>query len=443
MVMSMQKFACFSTPQKNTSVSTNYIRIPARAHKSKISYLPLHSHEWSGKSSLLQLARRHNTYSPNITFFKNSSITCQYIDLSYYDSFSVKDQRTPDHITEVFNFSRNLLSCYEVGQIVGRGSFGSVRVAKVKASGKLCAIKSLPKLPPKASRLPDGEASLSAYLSKLDGEVDTLSRMKGVPQAVDFHGGFEDNTQVHIVMELCRGGSLQQRLNTEGAMSERETACVMYTTLQLLESCHNNGVVYRDIKPENFMYLNPRGDALLKQSFLEQNQVKVVDFGQSIHLDSACEMIDRRSGTPVYMAPEVIKQCYGAKADVWCAGMMMYQLLSNRLPFWTDIRNHSLKQVWTDILQSEINFAGDPWSSVSNESKDLIRVLLTKNPQKRPSAGQLLEHDWFQEQLGDDLSVLKHSHTEKIRNVAPLKPLQTNPHKNPSASETEPQVVYA
>jgi calcium-dependent protein kinase len=68
----------------------------------------------------------------------------------------------------------------------------------------------------------------------------------------------QDDDALHIVMELCRGGSLQQRLKTEGALSEREAAVTMFCALHFLVGCHEQGVVYRDIKPENFMYVQHR-----------------------------------------------------------------------------------------------------------------------------------------------------------------------------------------
>jgi len=326
-----------------------------------------------------------------------------FADFSGYDRLSVNDAATPAKLTHVFQHPRDIGSVYELGQVLGKGSFGVVRLGRARADRRLCAVKSLPKLPPQASRQQDGEASLATYLSKLDDEVDSVQLTQGISQSVQYYGSYEDATHLHIVMEVCRGGSLQDRLKREGVMSEKEAAVAIISCLQFLEKCHNRGIVYRDIKPENFMYLNPRK---ARGSFVDCNRVKAVDFGQCTRLSSSCEVLNKRSGTPAYMAPEVIKQCYDAKADMWCTGVMMYQLLSNRLPFWVNVHDHSLKEVWRAILLAEPDLTGSLWSSISDEGKDVMLQLLDKDPRQRPTASKLKKHPWFRAQLGDELDAL-------------------------------------
>lgn len=321
-------------------------------------------------------------------------------EFAQYDCLSVNDSATPAKLTHIFHHSREMHQQYELGQVLGKGSFGVVRLGRARNTKELCAIKSLPKLPPLASRQSDGEASLSTYLTKLVDEVDTMVTMSATPESVQYYGSYEDDTHLHIIMEVCRGGTVQDRLQREGPLSERETAAVMHSCLKFLETSHNHGVVYRDIKPENFMFVRSRAQ---QGSFWERNRVKVVDFGQCTHLTSSCQELQKRSGTPAYMAPEVIKQCYDAKADIWCAGVMMYQLLTNRLPFWANVHEHSLKEVWRAILVAEPDMGDDVWSSVSDEGKDMILNMLEKNPRRRKNATQLLRHPWFQSQLSDDL----------------------------------------
>jgi serine/threonine protein kinase len=141
----------------------------------------------------------------------------------------------------------------------------------------------------------------------------------------------------------------------------------------------------------------------------------VVDFGQAVHLDGDCGVLNRRSGTPAYMAPEVIKQCYGAKADMWCVGVMLYQLLSNRMPFWGTAEQGvnatappPLKDVWESILLSEADLEDDThWAGVGDEAKDVVRQLLCKDPDARPAANEMMEHPWFELQLGSELAKLR------------------------------------
>eukprot|EP00241_Pyramimonas_parkeae_P005885 CAMPEP_0114243540 /NCGR_PEP_ID=MMETSP0058-20121206/10845_1 /TAXON_ID=36894 /ORGANISM="Pyramimonas parkeae, CCMP726" /LENGTH=396 /DNA_ID=CAMNT_0001356389 /DNA_START=628 /DNA_END=1818 /DNA_ORIENTATION=+ len=365
--------------------------------------------------------------------------------LKRYDSLSAKDPATAAELTHVFLHPRNLSEHYYVGQELGQGSFGNVRLAKDK-EGTLRAVKSLPKLPPRAA----GDVMLSTYLSKLDSELATMQLMRGESTSVRQYDAFEDDSHVHLVMELCRGGSLQRRLAAEGPMSERETALTVFTALQFLEGCHCRGVVYRDIKPENFMYVQARHTLLPEEDggprFADRHAVKVVDFGQSIHLDNECSVIQRRSGTPAYMAPEVIRECYGAKADMWCTGMMMYQLLSNRLPFWTNIQDHDLKGVWQAILKAEPDFSDSVWANISLEAKDVILSLLQKNPNNRPSAVEMQEHIWFRKQLGSDLDYLIELHTRhaNAQGMSPdeLKQLQQPVVSKKPNGRSPPKLVF-
>lgn len=153
---------------------------------------------------------------------------------------------------------------YELGQKLGNGSFGVVRLAREKTTKALCAVKTLPKMPPKAARHVNGDAQLGPYLTKLDTELATMRSLRSNSVAVRAFSAFEDDVSVHIVMELCRGGSLQQRLKMEGALEEKEAAVVMFCALHFLRGCHEQGVVYRDIKPENFMYVQHRQVRLLQ-----------------------------------------------------------------------------------------------------------------------------------------------------------------------------------
>jgi hypothetical protein len=140
------------------------------------------------------------------------------IDFSRYDDFSVKDKATPAELTHVFERPRDISSLYEMGQVLGKGSFGVVRLGRDRANKQLRAVKSLPKLPPQASRQADGEASLSTYLSKLDDEVDAVQLTEGISQSVQYYGSYEDNTHLHIVMEVrsfaARGETISENQST-------------------------------------------------------------------------------------------------------------------------------------------------------------------------------------------------------------------------------------
>lgn len=118
----------------------------------------------------------------------------------------------------------------------------------------------------------------------------------------------------------------------------------MKQVFQFLAQCHAKGVMYRDVKPDNFLFLTPETDSPLKAT----------DFGLAIRWRRGDPKMTTRSGTPVYMAPEVVLQCYDERADLWSAGMLMYQLLTGRWPFWDDLTQVTISDVFRSILRDDI-----------------------------------------------------------------------------------------
>ena len=129
--------------------------------------------------------------------------------------------------------------------------------------------------------------------------------------------------------------------------------------------CHANGVVHRDIKPENIMVGNDK-------------ELKLIDFGLSkIHKSS--KNLETITGTPYYMAPEVLTESYDHKCDIWSLGVVMYVLLSGYLPF----QGPNKYEVFKKILAGKFHFNHKEFAKVSNEGKDLISKLLRVDPNKR------------------------------------------------------------
>ncbi|KAG5614052.1 hypothetical protein H5410_013876 [Solanum commersonii] len=171
------------------------------------------------------------------------------------------------------------------------------------------------------------------------------------------------------------------------------------------------GVMHRDLKPENFLLTSKDENAMLKAT----------DFGLSVFIEEGKVYRDI-VGSAYYVAPEVLRRSYGKEADVWSAGVILYILLSGVPPFWAGKDgNRSLirwftscyslysvlltclpesfaeteKGIFNTILKGEIDFQSDPWPSISNSAKDLIRKMLTQEPRKRITSAQVLEHPWL------------------------------------------------
>lgn len=197
---------------------------------------------------------------------------------------------------------------------------------------------------------------------------------------VRIKGTYEDNVFVHIVMELCAGGELFDRIVQKGHYSERKAAGLIKTIVGVVEACHSLGVMHRDLKPENFLFDSADEDAKLKAT----------DFGLSIFYKPGQYFSDV-VGSPYYVAPEVLHKYYGPEIDVWSAGVILYILLSGAPPFWAETDTGIFRQ----ILKGKLDFESDPWPLISESAKDLIQKMLCRDPRKRISAHEVLCHPWI------------------------------------------------
>ncbi|KAE8680619.1 Calcium-dependent protein kinase 2 [Hibiscus syriacus] len=265
----------------------------------------------------------------------------------------------------------NLKEFYSLGTKLGNGQFGTTFVCTEKGTGKQYACKSIAKR----------KLLTVADVDDVRREIQIMHHMTGHPNIVSIKGAYEDQAAVHVVMDLCSGGELFERIVKRGHYSERKAAKLARTIVGVVEACHSMGVMHRDLKPENFLFVNEEEDSPLK----------VIDFGLSIFFKPG-DTLSAVVGSPYYVAPEVLKKCYGPEADVWSAGVVIYILLSGVPPFWGD----SEQEIFDEILKSELDFTSDPWPSISASAKDLVSKMLAKDPKKRITAYEVLCHRWIQ-----------------------------------------------
>ncbi|CAL9230457.1 unnamed protein product [Arabidopsis halleri] len=197
---------------------------------------------------------------------------------------------------------------------------------------------------------------------------------------VEIKGAYEDRQSIHLVMELCGGSELFDRILAQGHYSEKAAAGVIRSILNAVQICHFMGVIHRDLKPENFLLASTDENAMLKAT----------DFGLSVFIEEGKVYRDI-VGSAYYVAPEVLRRSYGKEIDIWSAGIILYILLCGVPPFWAETE----KGIFDEIIKGEIDFQSQPWLSISESAKDLVRKLLTKDPKQRISAAQALEHPWI------------------------------------------------
>ncbi|KAJ0266401.1 Calcium-dependent protein kinase 1 [Hirschfeldia incana] len=267
--------------------------------------------------------------------------------------------------------TENFKEFYSLGRKLGQGQFGTTFLCVEKSTGKEFACKSIAK----RKLLADED------VEDVRREIQIMHHLAGHPNVISIKGAYEDVVAVHLVMECCAGGELFDRIIQRGHYTERKAAELTRTIVGVVEACHSLGVMHRDLKPENFLFVSKHEDSLLK----------TIDFGLSMFFKPDDVFTDV-VGSPYYVAPEVLRKQYGPEADVWSAGVIVYILLSGVPPFWAE----SEQGIFEQVLHGDLDFSSDPWPSISESAKDLVRKMLVRDPKKRLTAHQVLCHPWVQ-----------------------------------------------
>ncbi|XP_058084465.1 calcium-dependent protein kinase 10-like [Magnolia sinica] len=265
----------------------------------------------------------------------------------------------------------NIKEIYSLGRKLGQGQFGTTYLCIEKATGKEYACKSIAKR----------KLTTEEDIEDVRREIQIMHHLQGHPNVISIKDAYEDAVAVHVVMELCAGGELFDRIIQRGHYTEKNSAELARVIVGVVEACHSLGVMHRDLKPENFLFVNQ----------MEESPLKTIDFGLSIFFRPG-EIFNDVVGSPYYVAPEVLRKRYGPEADVWSAGVIIYILLSGVPPFWAETEQGIFEQV----LNGDLDFSSDPWPSISDSAKDLVMRMLVRDPKKRLTAHAVLCHPWVQ-----------------------------------------------
>ncbi|XP_022766042.1 calcium-dependent protein kinase 20-like isoform X2 [Durio zibethinus] len=265
----------------------------------------------------------------------------------------------------------NLKEIYSLGRKLGQGQFGTTFLCVEKGTGKEFACKSIAKR----------KLTTKEDMEDVRREIHIMHHLAGLPNVIQIIGAYEDAVAVHVVMELCAGGELFDRIIQRGHYTERKAAGLARLIVGVVEQCHSLGVTHRDLKPENFLFINHE----------EESPLKTIDFGLSMFFKPG-ETFRDVVGSPYYVAPEVLQKHYGPECDVWSAGVIIYILLSGVPPFWAE----SEQGIFEQVSKGELDFTSEPWPSISDGAKDLVRKMLVRDRKKRLTAHEVLCHPWVQ-----------------------------------------------
>ncbi|KAG6471186.1 CBL-interacting serine/threonine-protein kinase 12-like [Zingiber officinale] len=261
---------------------------------------------------------------------------------------------------------RLLLGRFEVGKLLGSGTFAKVYVGRNVRTDELVAIKALDK----ESILKGG---LVAHIKR---EISILRRVRH-PYIVELFEVMATKTKIYFIMEFVGGGELFSVVS-KGRLCEDTGRRYFQQLISAVAFCHARGVYHRDLKPENLL-LDEKGD------------LKVSDFGLSAVANQIRSdgLFHTFCGTPAYVAPEVLSQrgYDGARVDIWSCGVILFLLMAGHLPFYDRSVVAMYRKIYSGVFRCPRWF--------SQELTDLLHRLLDVNPQTRITIPEIMENSWF------------------------------------------------
>jgi serine/threonine protein kinase len=287
-----------------------------------------------------------------------------------------------------------VVGSYRILDRLGSGSFATVYRAEHKATGTEVALKAIPK-----SSISD----LRSY-ELLQREINLMKSMDH-PFVALFYEVVESDDDYFLVMELVDGGSLLTYINNQQSHSERTARRLFYQMVSVLDYLHNDRhIAHRDIKAENVL--------------LDRNlNIRVVDFGLARAFTPSKPFLHTSCGSPAYIAPEVIQERpYTAAADIWSAGILLYGIVTGRLPFY----DANIAVMLGNILKLDPEIP----AGVSPMCRQLLIRCLAKDPRGRITLDEIRGHPWIAEYenprlADDDADAIRRLH---VMNVDALDP---------------------
>lgn len=208
-------------------------------------------------------------------------------------------------------------------------------------------------------------------------EVELLRSLKH-PNIVRVWDVYETSHYLYVVMDLCRGGELFEMINEMDRLSESDTAVIAKQLLGGIDYMHSKGVMHRDIKAENVLLTEWSPTAV----------VKIIDFGIAARFQRG-EMFDKISGSPQYMAPELVGQRYDYRVDMWAFGVLVYFALYGRYPF----DGNNVREILLTVLHGTIEWDSDV--SIDSKTIAFLKGCLNRKPRKRTTAKAAMSHPWI------------------------------------------------
>ena len=274
---------------------------------------------------------------------------------------------------------------YKKLNVIGEGDLSQVYRVRNEITDSIQAMKVI-----KKSEIEPGTENEKEIIN----EISILRKMDH-PNILKIFEFYSNKDNYSLILELCSGGELYKEIIQKGPFNEGYSSYVMYQIFSAINYCHKMKIIHRDLNPENILIVD-RND-------LGYPRIKICDFGLSKIMEKGGLMQKKVVGSLYYIAPEVLKEKYNEKCDIWSCGVILYILLSQRLPFSIDEEKESEEELLNKILLGKYDIESPPFDKISKNAKDLINKLLMSDPQKRISAEEALNHPWFKENKSKEL----------------------------------------
>ena len=315
--------------------------------------------------------------------------------------------------------NKNPFNDYEIIKTLGEGAFGEVHLVKHNLTKAIRAMKVIKKRDDFEN---DNDQDLL-------NEINVLKKIDH-PNVIKIFEFYIDKENYYLITEYCSGGDLFSVV-TEHNLSEMKVAYIMYQLFSALNYCHKMKIIHRDLKPENILIAKNENDFL---------RIKICDFGTA-QIFKKGDVQEELVGSDYFIAPEVIKQNYNFKCDMWSCGVIMYIALTHKLPFY----GNGQKQIFSNILNKD--YKAQALSKFSENTRDLISKLLERDVTIRINAETALSHKFFEEfKVADLLNKLDDEKIDKfiknLKNYKRKSVLQETTiayliHNNPDLEEIE------
>jgi len=217
-------------------------------------------------------------------------------------------------------------------------------------------------------------------------EVAVMKRLDH-PNIIKLYDTFEDARSVYLIMELCSGGELFDRILEQGRFGEKDAAVAMQHIFRGVHYMHSRRVTHRDLKPENFLLTSGN-----KMEAVSKSSLKIIDFGLAHDFPEEGSMLRTKAGSAYYVSPQVLNASYDHMADMWSLGVINYILLCGKAPF----EGEQDPEIFAKVKTGEYKYeAEDGWNDISQDAKNLIDGLLTFDPAKRTTCDKALQSPWI------------------------------------------------